>query len=67
MHSNYLTALIGPLGTPELLIIVVIIIFLFGAKKIPQLAKGLASSLTEFRKGKNESSNERDQIEKHRD
>ena len=34
----------GPLGMPELLIIALIIIILFGARRIPELAKGLAKA-----------------------
>lgn len=64
MYLNHLIAFIGTLGTPELLVILGIIILLFGAKKIPQLAKGLGSSLTEFRKGRSEYSKDRDKVEK---
>jgi sec-independent protein translocase protein TatA len=35
---------------PELIIILVIIILLFGAKKIPDLAKGLGSGIKNFKK-----------------
>lgn len=40
----------GNIGLPEILIILVVIILLFGAKKIPELAKGLGQGLKEFRK-----------------
>jgi len=39
-----------PLGTTELLIIFFIIILLFGAKRLPELAKGLGRGIKEFRK-----------------
>lgn len=39
------------LGTPELLIILVVVLLLFGAKKLPDLAKSLGTSAKEFRKG----------------
>lgn len=39
------------LGTPELLIILVILVLLFGATKLPQLAKSLGTSMKELRKG----------------
>lgn len=35
---------------PELIIILVIVLLLFGAKSLPGLAKGLGQSMTEFRK-----------------
>ena len=49
-------------GFTEILIIAVIIILLFGGKKIPQLARSLGSSFTSFKKGlkdaeKNEENN----------
>ena len=41
-------------GLPELLIILVIVFFLFGAKRLPDLAKGLGKSITNFKAGLNE-------------
>ena len=38
------------LGTPEILLILLVILIFFGAKKIPELAKGLGKGLREFRK-----------------
>ncbi len=38
-------------GTTELLIIFFIIILLFGAKRLPDLARGLGSSIRQFKKG----------------
>lgn len=38
------------IGAQELLIILLIVILLFGAKKIPDLAKGLGHGIKEFRK-----------------
>ena len=35
---------------PELIIILVLVILIFGAKSIPGLAKGMGQSITEFRK-----------------
>ncbi len=42
------------LGTPEIIAIVVVVFLLFGAKKLPELARGLGKSLGEFRKAKTE-------------
>jgi sec-independent protein translocase protein TatA len=41
----------GSLGGTELIIALVIILLLFGAKRIPELARGLGSGVREFRKG----------------
>jgi sec-independent protein translocase protein TatA len=38
-------------GTPELLIILVIILLLFGGSKLPQLSRSIGSSIKELRKG----------------
>lgn len=39
------------LGTPEIVIIAAVIIMLFGADKIPELARGIGKASREFRKG----------------
>lgn len=39
-----------PLGMPELIIILVILLVLFGGSKLPSLAKGLGQSMKEFKK-----------------
>ncbi len=39
------------LGTPELLIILAIVLLLFGGKKLPQLSRSLGESMHELRKG----------------
>ncbi len=44
----------GSLGATELIIALVIILLLFGAKKVPELARGLGSGVREFRAGTKE-------------
>ena len=39
------------IGVPELVVILVILLLLFGAKKLPELAKSIGSSAKELRKG----------------
>jgi sec-independent protein translocase protein TatA len=41
----------GKLSGPELLIILVVLVLLFGAKKLPDLARSIGASAKEFRKG----------------
>lgn len=48
----------GPLGTWEMAIIAVLILVLFGAKKLPTFARSLGKSLAEFKKGSQEFENE---------
>ncbi len=48
----------GGLGLPELLVILVIVVVLFGASRLPGLAKSLGSSAKEFRKGLDECEDE---------
>ena len=40
----------GAIGGMEWILIVLVILLLFGAKKIPELARGLGQGITEFRK-----------------
>ncbi|NOX19129.1 MAG: twin-arginine translocase TatA/TatE family subunit [Chlorobi bacterium] len=40
----------GNIGTPEILLIVIAILILFGAKKIPEFAKGIGKGMKEFKK-----------------
>jgi sec-independent protein translocase protein TatA len=42
------------LGAPELIIALVVILLLFGAKRIPELARGLGSGVREFKAGTKE-------------
>lgn len=38
------------LGTPEIILIAIVILVLFGAKKIPELMQGLGKGIKEFKK-----------------
>ena len=42
------------LGWPEIIGILIVVLVLFGAKKIPELAKGLGSGIKEFKKATRE-------------
>jgi len=44
----------GPLGGPEIALIFLIMLLLFGAKKLPQLARGIGKSMGEFKKAREE-------------
>lgn len=51
---NIPTAFLGTLGTQEMVLIFLILLLLFGAKKLPQLARGVGKSVGEFRKAREE-------------
>jgi sec-independent protein translocase protein TatA len=44
-------AFIRNIGGPEILIILVVVLLLFGAKKLPDLARSIGASAKEFKKG----------------
>lgn len=48
----------GSLGATEILLIVLAILILFGAKKIPEFAKGIGKGMKEFKKALNEAQDE---------
>ncbi|HVR95907.1 MAG TPA: twin-arginine translocase TatA/TatE family subunit [Thermoanaerobaculia bacterium] len=41
----------GPIGIPELIIILGIVILLFGATRLPQIGRGLGEGISNFKKG----------------
>jgi sec-independent protein translocase protein TatA len=45
---------IGNLGTGEIIIIALIVLLLFGGKKIPELMKGIGKGVKSFKDGMNE-------------
>lgn len=47
-------ALIGGLGGGEMILIFLVVLLLFGAKKVPELFRSLGKGVNEFRKAKNE-------------
>ncbi|MBX7211144.1 MAG: twin-arginine translocase TatA/TatE family subunit [Verrucomicrobiaceae bacterium] len=53
MNTPVILAL-GPLGTPEMIIIAVLVLVLFGAKKLPTFARSLGRSMGEFKRAKDE-------------
>jgi sec-independent protein translocase protein TatA len=64
MMTNILLFL-GQMGPWQIAIIVIAILLLFGAKRIPELMKGLGSGVKEFKKGlKEEDSEENKKVKK---
>lgn len=48
----------GMIGVPQIILIVVALVLLFGAKKIPELMKGVGKGIKEFKDATNEEENE---------
>lgn len=42
-------ALFGPIGLPEMLIVLAIVILIFGANRLPELGKGIGSGIKNFK------------------
>lgn len=42
------------IGTPELIIIAIVVVLLFGGKKIPEFMKGIGEAIKEFRHASND-------------
>lgn len=51
-------ALLFPIGLQELLIILVLVVLIFGARKLPELGRGLGEGIRNFRKGLRSADNE---------
>jgi sec-independent protein translocase protein TatA len=43
--------LFGPIGPTELLLILLIVVIIFGARRLPELGKGLGEGIRNFKKG----------------
>lgn len=54
------------MGTPEILVIAIFLVVFFGAKRIPELMRGLGSGVKEFKKAANldEDEQKKDEIKK---
>ena len=46
--------MLGRIGMPELIIILLIVIVIFGANRLPQLGRGIGSAIKNFKEGMNE-------------
>ena len=51
----------GPIGLPELILIVLILLLVFGAAKLPEIGKGLGKAISNFKSSVKEGSKEADE------
>ena len=62
MQMHYiLLGILGGLGAPEIILIALIVLLLFGGKKIPELMRGMGKGVKSFKEGMN---NMEDEINK---
>lgn len=50
-----LSIILGSVGPFQIILIVVVLILLFGGKKLPELARGIGQGIKDFKKAKDES------------
>ena len=53
-------AMFGPLGLPEMLIILAIVILIFGANRLPELGRGIGAGIKNFRSSMKEGQDKAD-------
>ena len=51
--------MLGSLGLPELLVILVIVVLIFGANRLPELGKGVGSAIKNFKQGMKDGEDDR--------
>jgi len=61
MHASVLLFLGGGLGGWEIALLIFVVLLLFGAKRIPELARGLGRGIREFKDATNDIRNEIDE------
>jgi len=49
--AMHVFALFGPLGLPEMLVILAIVILIFGANRLPELGRGIGAGIRNFKAG----------------
>ena len=58
-------SLFGPIGLPEMLIILAIVILIFGANRLPELGKGIGAGIKNFKSSMKEGTDESRRLLQH--
>ena len=53
------------LGFPEILLILIVALLIFGAQRLPEIGRALGKALSEFKKGLKDEEDKKDDKEKH--
>ncbi|WP_317194427.1 twin-arginine translocase TatA/TatE family subunit [Aureivirga sp. CE67] len=61
---NTLNIFLGMFGAPQIILIVVAILLLFGGRKIPELMRGLGSGIKEFKDASKDDDDDKKAIDK---
>lgn len=61
---NFELLFLGKIGTTELILLVLLVVILFGGKKIPELMRGLGRGVKEFKDAANKDYSEENKSEK---
>jgi sec-independent protein translocase protein TatA len=56
--GSTMLALLGPIGIPELFIILAIIILIFGANRLPEIGRGIGKGIKNFKESTREGQND---------
>ena len=60
MTATFILGILGGLGATEVVVILVIVLLMFGGKKIPELMKGLGKGIRSFKDGMKDVENQID-------
>ena len=50
----------GPIGLPELILILLVLLLVFGASRLPEIGKGLGQALSNFKQSVKDGGSEKD-------
>jgi sec-independent protein translocase protein TatA len=59
LQGALMFSLFGPIGLPEMLIILAIVILIFGANRLPELGKGIGAGIKNFKSSMKETEEEK--------